>query len=93
MGYATGLVHLGEDTYYFNESDGSIRTGYQVIDDIKYYFDINSGASVSGIYQVTDNISYYFLESGGIGYGLQTIGDKTTFSIQQMGERLLVSNL
>ena len=67
-----GLTTLNNQLYYF-ATDGIMRTGYRVIDGMRYYFDPDTGAAVTGFVQLSNSYTYFFNGAAGTGSGLTKI--------------------
>ena len=60
----TGWQKLGDVWYYLGDrNDGSMKTGWYVIDGKKYYFDQSSGIMQTGWKQI-EGAWYYFEDNG-----------------------------
>ncbi|MBO4242542.1 MAG: hypothetical protein J5883_04615, partial [Clostridiales bacterium] len=59
----TGWADIGEETYYFDKN-GSMYTGYKMIDGIYYGFDESTGALLRSCFHMFNNKKYYFDDNG-----------------------------
>ena len=71
-----GLYRI-EGYYYLLADDGAMQYGWQLLDDIYYYFDPVSGVMVTGLNTINDNL-YMFDDRGRMLTGWQSI-DGTTY--------------
>ena len=62
--YASGLVEIDGETYYFNEKNYSMYTGLIVLNDVRYYFDDESGKAITGLKYVESNGNTYYFQGG-----------------------------
>lgn len=70
-----GFCYINNNKYCFEENDGLMRTSWQYIDNVYYYFGgINDGAAKIG-WQVINGKWYYFNESGIMQTGMKRVGN------------------
>ena len=73
-----GLYKYMDSLYYFNES-GVMATGFQIVDGVRYYFDLQNGSAVTGFVTLDNGYTYYFAGENGTLTGLQTINGNTYY--------------
>ena len=56
--------------YYYDENRKK-KTGFQIVDGKRYYFDKEDGRSETGLIDAGNGYTYYFLEGGKWLTGLQ----------------------
>ena len=70
-----GFCYINNNKYCFEENDGLMRTSWQYIVNVYYYFGgINDGAAKIG-WQVINGKWYYFNESGIMQTGMKRVGN------------------
>ena len=78
-----GLFSRNNKTYYAPEWDkGALKTGLQLVNGKKYYFDEVTYAQRTGIVEVSygsNTQKHYFLSNGGIAMGLYTDNKGDTY--------------
>lgn len=81
-----GLVTI-DGKYYYYLSNGSLRKGFSIWDDIgKAYFDEETGEMLLGIQTVKQNgYTYCFKQGGGVETGLKNIDGKTYYFNENSG--------
>lgn len=81
-----GLVTI-DGKYYYYLSNGSLRKGFSIWDDIgKAYFDEETGEMLLGIQTVKQNgYTYCFKQGGGVETGLKNVDGKTYYFNENSG--------
>ena len=70
-----GFCYINNNKYCFEENDGLMKTSWQYIDNVYYYFGgINDGAAKIG-WQVINGKWYYFNDSGIMQTGMKRVGN------------------
>ena len=54
-----GLKEIGDKKYYFSKTTGKMLTGLRIVNNSKYYFDLDTGAAISGLKKINDKLYYY----------------------------------
>ncbi|MDO4306319.1 MAG: NlpC/P60 family protein [Eubacteriales bacterium] len=69
---AVGLKKIDGNMYYFSDT-GSRQTGFRIINNVRYFFDLETGAAVTGMVTMENGRTYYFAGEKGTLTGLQKI--------------------
>ena len=82
----TGMLTVGEDTYYFKANGNMVKTDYVTVDDARYYFD-SEGHMVKG-FMTKWGSTYYFDENGVQQFNTLVKADDFTYYLGDRGQML-----
>lgn len=77
-----GLTSIGGKDYYF-DTDGVMQTGFQILDNVTWYFEPTEGCRLSG-WQTIEGSQHYFDPQKGMLTGIQTI-ENTYYFFDEKG--------
>ncbi|MCC0686782.1 TcdA/TcdB pore-forming domain-containing protein [Clostridioides sp. ES-S-0056-01] len=94
--YQNKFLHLADNVYYFGNNSKAV-TGWQIIDGLKYYFELDTAIGANG-YTIIDGKHFYFrngITQVGVfkgPYGFECFAPANTVGNNVSGEAILYQN-
>ena len=76
-----------KEFYYFAADTGIMQTGFQTVNDYRYYFDPQTGNAATGITKVEGDTYYFDENNARMKFGKQTVNGLSYFFDEQTGKQ------